>query len=326
MMFAGLLNPAWVDRASDLQVRFRDAQPFPHIVIDDFLDPTFCRELIAEFPPFGSEAVFSEHGTAGGKRAINDVCGIGPTYRRFDELMRSEEFLRLVGEVTGVPRLLYDPDYVGGGTHENRNGQGLDAHVDFNYHPKTGLHRRLNLILFLNPEWQESWGGALQLYRDPWTSYDDESSTAVQPLVNRCVIFATSEVSWHGFRAVSIPSDAQERGVSRRSLAVYFYTAERPAEEVAPEHATIYVPPPLPDCVAAGHTLTQDEVNATRELVSRRDHQLKFLYERERKREIELASQVRQLSQYVDDIRRSPSYKIARALTWPLRAIQKRLG
>ena len=108
------------------------------------------------------------------------------------------------GEISGIPDLLYDPDYLGGGTHENLAGQDLDPHVDFNLHPRFGWYRRLNLLVYLNPEWDENWGGCLELHRDPHLPPAQDPVKRVLPLMNRAVLFETSERSWHGFEAVAL--------------------------------------------------------------------------------------------------------------------------
>src|SRR5262249_6305500 len=234
---------------------FRSADPFPHVVIDGFFNEAFCERLLAEFPPFASGDARSELGTLGGKAVYSIIRNLGGAYERADEVFQGQAFLDLIGAISGIDRLLYDPDYVGGGTHENVAGQELDPHVDFNYHPHTGWHRRLNLIVYLNPEWDAAWGGSLELHLDPWDPWRDRIK-AVLPISNRAVLFETSERSWHGFRSVEAPPDS---GISRRSLAIYLYSRERPDMETAPDHSTVYVPRPLPIVAEAAAPLSSED-------------------------------------------------------------------
>ena len=308
-----LLHPEVRDRAEALRECFDAAEPFKHVVIDRFLDQAFCDELIRQFPAFDPARAVNESGDSGRKSAIPDLASIGGPYAKFDALIRSREFLDWTSRATGIPGLLYDPEYAGGGTHENLSGQELDSHVDFNYHPHRHWHRRLNLIVFLNPEWRESWGGCLELLRDPWTPEGARPCTVVTPLANRAVIFETNEHSWHGFRRIHLPAEAT--GLSRRSIAVYFYTRERPGIEVAPSHGTRYVQRPLSARIEAGQTLCEEDVEELRALIRRRDAQIKFLYERE----LEFSSVITRLV-------RSPSFRLGHALTWPLRAARRLLG
>jgi Rps23 Pro-64 3,4-dihydroxylase Tpa1-like proline 4-hydroxylase len=304
-----LLRPSLLEQSSKLQNVFLHARPFRHLVIDRFLTESFCEELCREFPPFHERNAVNELGTLGRKAVVPALRRIGPAYERFDRLMQSRDFRALVARLTGIPGLLYDAEYFGGGTHENRAGQELDIHIDFNYHPRTHTHRRLNLIVFLNPEWKEEWGGCLELHENPWGPPSEDFTVTVLPLRNRCVIFETTSASWHGFREIKTPPDRSD--LSRRSIAVYFYTKERPAEEIAPRHSTVYVPQHIPEYLRAGHTLSTPDVERLEVLFQRRDDQIRYLYEREK-----------EILAVLDSITRSPTFRAARLVAAPARMLR----
>jgi hypothetical protein len=165
----------------------------------------------------------------------------------------------------------------------------------------------LNLIVYLNERWQENWGGALELARDPWAA-GEQDARSVLPLANRAVIFETTENSWHGFRRIALPPDEK---VSRRSIAVYFYSKDRPASQAAPSHATVYYQRPLPAHIVAGRTLTEEDAAEIQTLVDRRDKLIQVLYEREL-----------QFSKMIASVTSSVSFRIGRGLTWPARALR----
>ena len=132
----------------------------------------------------------------------------------------------------------------------------------------------------------------------------------IVPLANRAVIFETTENSWHGFQRIQLPDNRQH--ISRRSVAVYFYTADRPPALTAASHGTVYVPRPLPEHLLPGYTLTDVDTEQMQILIARRDAQIRFLYERE----LEYSTAISRLM-------RSPSYRIGRFLTWPVRKFRK---
>ena len=253
---------------------FQRREPFRHVVIDGFLSDDFAARLLAQFPPFDVKRALNEAGEVGGKAVNERIRALGGAYAELDDLVQSRGFLELVSRITGIPELLYDPHYFGGGTHENRHGQDLDSHVDFNRHPIERWHRRLNLIVYLNREWRDEWGGSLELHSDPRGA--DDAVKLVTPLFNRCVIFETTEWSWHGFSRIELPELL--RAISRKSVALYFYTRERPAEELADTHSTIYVDRPLPERFAPGHTLSEEDVHQLQVLLARRDQHNQRLY------------------------------------------------
>jgi hypothetical protein len=176
------------------------------------------------------------------------------------------------------------------------------------------------LIVFLTPEWEESWGGCLELLGDPLAS--DTPREAFTPVANRAVIFETTESSWHGFDRIRIPAG---KNTSRRSIAVYFYTKGRPVEETAPSHATFYYQRPLPAHLREGYALRQEDVADLQSLLTRRDMQLQFLYHRElefSKSLSDAAQTIAGLNATVGSVLGSASFRIGRAITWPLRALK----
>ena len=269
-----LISGHVIAQADRHAANFARREPFRHVVIENFFAPDYAAKLLAEFPPFERGNARNENGELGNKSTIERISRLGPAYATLDALVRSPALLDLVGRITAIPELLYDPWYFGGGTHENRDGQELDPHVDFNRHPVEHWHRRLNLIVYLNRDWDDAWGGSLELHSDPRSP--DDRVTRITPLYNRCVIFETTETSWHGFDRIGRRDGSP--ALSRKSIALYFYTRERPADELAATHSTIYVERPLPERFRAGLTLDAADVEELRLLLSRRDQHNQRLY------------------------------------------------
>lgn len=254
--------------------QFAQAKPFRHVVIDNFLNPAILALLIKDFPAFNPALARNENGDIGLKAVNERISALAPCYADLDALLQSSAWLAWVGQVSGIDKLRYDPDYFGGGTHDNKHGQSLDTHIDFNRHPRDNSHRRLNLIVYLNPDWQAQWGGQLELHSDPYSGNDE--ITRINPILNRCVLFETTEHSWHAFNEIRLPEEERHR--TRKSIAIYLYTLEREAEQTAPTHSTIYVDQPLPEFVHTGRVLSADDVEQLRVLVTRRDHHIQRLY------------------------------------------------
>jgi len=280
-----------LERAGEFRDRFRSAQPFRHACIDGFLEPDIAEQALADFPGFDSEAARNEFGEVGRKAVNTDLPKISPFYARLSEYLVSEAFMEQMSALTGIPGLKPDINQYGGGTHENLDGQSLDPHVDFNYDMTTGRHRRINLLIYLNKDWDEAWGGNIALHSNP-RDPDTDESVAYTPDFNRAVLFETNEYSWHGFRRIEIPEDAPTR--SRKCLSIYLYTDDRPEEEIAPPHGTFYVPPPLPGTIAEGRTLTAQDMAEIRDRLERWSHWLEF----HQKRELDLSGQVEDLRRH----------------------------
>jgi len=303
---AAMLREGLQAETNEHAARFARATPFRHVVIADFLAPEFANRLLAEFPAFAPARALNEHGEIGNKAVHESVRALGPAYAALDDMVQDRDFLGLVSRITGIPDLLYDPLYIGGGTHENRDGQALDAHVDFNRHPVTHAHRRLNLIVYLNHGWEDDWGGVLELHRDPRAP--DDEVVRVSPQFNRAVIFETTESSWHGFSPIRLPGE--RRDVSRKSVALYFYSARRPEDECAATHSTVYVDRPLPDHFVAGASLSEGDLQELHALLGNRDRHIQRLY-----RDLQDAqAKVEQTLRAVGLVRGSPAWRLLQAV------------
>jgi Rps23 Pro-64 3,4-dihydroxylase Tpa1-like proline 4-hydroxylase len=207
------------------------AKPFGYIVIDDFLEDDFVSALLREYPP--ADPAWTNITYSHQKKKFTLTKDFPPSIGEFFAMTSSSEFLDLMSRITGIDSLLPDPELVGGGCHQTVNGGFLDVHIDFNFHPVTHHHRRLNAILYLNKDWRDEYAGFLEL----WDMQRKERMANIAPIFNRLVIFETNEISYHGHPVpLALPEE-----MSRKSVAVYYYTTARPTEQVASEHNTVYV-------------------------------------------------------------------------------------
>jgi Rps23 Pro-64 3,4-dihydroxylase Tpa1-like proline 4-hydroxylase len=226
-----VINP--INRET-LRQQFQSAKPFPFFKIDNFLREDFAEEVLASFPSYeqAKEVGKSFKGVnEKGKVQVTDSATFAEPVQRLNEALASQDFLDLLSYVTGMPNLLADDQLVGGGIHQTGPRGHLDVHVDFNYIKERDLHRRLNILIYFNKNWQPEWGGNIELWNDGVT----ECAHSFSPIFNRCVVFETNEISYHGVSAVRCPD-----GVSRKSFAAYYYTKEAPAHWTGKAHDTIF--------------------------------------------------------------------------------------
>ena len=152
--YCQLMSDEWIALTSNdsTSSSFKNAKPYPNIFLNRFFNEEFCESLLAQFPKFEDGDYLNEMGLPGNKSSFTDFKKLGDSYIKLDELIQYKEFLSDLQSLTGIENLEYDPEYIGGGTHENRNFQSMASHVDFNYHPISMLHRRVNIIIYLNEE------------------------------------------------------------------------------------------------------------------------------------------------------------------------------
>jgi hypothetical protein len=213
---------------TELAGRYTGADPFPHIVLDGRFPEPLLHAVLAEI---GSATVSAEGDFYGSfnKRRISDVLKMAPSTRRLIEDLNSAPFLTFMEELTGISGLVPDPYLEGGGIHQIGPGGFLKVHTDFNWHRKLGLHRRVNLLLYLNEHWQDAWNGHLEL----WDEQVANCRARIAPTFNRMVAFSTTDRSYHGHPDPLVCPE----GMTRNSIAMYYYSATRPEEEVRFGHS-----------------------------------------------------------------------------------------
>jgi hypothetical protein len=197
---------------------FQNADPFPSICIDNFLEPEFADLVAAAYPAYTSASTLGrEFSTVNEKRKIQvtNSADFPDFVRQLSTELASQNFRDHMTNLSGVGELNWDSMFAGGGMHLTATSGILDVHVDFNYLEEMSAYRRLNILIYLNPVWDVSWGGKVEL----WDRNVKNCIKSFEPFHNRCIIFATSDYSFHGVTAVNCPE-----GMSRNSFAAYYYS------------------------------------------------------------------------------------------------------
>jgi len=216
---------------SALHERYVTARPFPHIVLDGLFPDAVLEGVLADFPrPEEMKARFDN--ATEKKLGYTYETPVRDNIRDFLWTMSSAPVLQFLEALTGIEGLIPDPYFNGGGYHETGRGGKLGIHADFRVNEQLHLHRRINVIIYLNEHWDESYGGSLELWSRDMTMKCEQ----VAPVFNRCVIFNTDATSYHGHPD---PLTTPE-GVYRRSIALYYYTASKEIYNEVPNVSTMY--------------------------------------------------------------------------------------
>ncbi len=210
---------AWEDDLVRLRKEYAEAAPYPHMVFDGVLDDATFARAVAEFPPRDAPGWTSYVHVNETKYGNTKPETWGPTLQTVVRALTGRRFLSFLEELTGIDDLLADRTMDGGGLHETPAGGHLNVHTDFTaHHSVPGWHRRVNVLLYLNAQWQPQWGGDLEL----WSADMQPAVTTVAPIGNRMLVFTTDERSLHGHpEPLQCPPD-----LGRRSLALYYFTSD----------------------------------------------------------------------------------------------------
>ena len=200
---------------------YQKNHPYPHIVLEELFSPDLLDQILGEFPSDKEwrrvQEDYQEKFSTVGENTW------GPQTKLFMHYLNSEPFLKFLEKLTGISGLIPDPYFYGGGFHQSLKGGFLKIHTDFNRHSLMKLDRRVNLLIYLNKDWPDEYGGHLEL----WDREVKKCGQKILPVFNRVVVFSTTDFSYHGHpKPLACPEDR-----TRKSIALYYYTNGRPPEE-----------------------------------------------------------------------------------------------
>ena len=213
----------------DLTNTYLSNEPFPHIVIENFIDPHLALEGASQFPSQDDSRWIELFHYNEDKRMMTDISKMPEFFAALTSELNSQPFIEVLENLTGISQLKADPILQGGGLHLTKRGGFLNIHADFTAHPiKRNWRRRVNLLLYFNQNWNESHEGHLEL----WSRDMERCTHRISPNLNRCVIFNTDHDSFHGLPTpLNCPPE-----ITRNSLALYFYTEANSKAKLRPTH------------------------------------------------------------------------------------------
>ena len=228
-----LVDSEKLEKIAAEENRFYDGQsPFPHAVFDGVFEDDLLEEVITEFSQtdkgWRDFRTKYEHKS---QQCMDE--NLGHITRQLIHTLNSSLFLTFLTQLTGIRGLIPDPYLAGGGLHKISRGGKLGIHVDFNKHKSMNVFRRINVIIYLNKNWKNKYGGQLEL----WDQNKTQMVKEISPIFNRMVVFNTSSDSFHGHpKPLQCPAS-----VNRMSLALYYYTAYECGTQNKKSHGTLFL-------------------------------------------------------------------------------------
>jgi Rps23 Pro-64 3,4-dihydroxylase Tpa1-like proline 4-hydroxylase len=229
------INPIDLTKCSK---QFAAAKPFEYVVIDNFFSEDLAEEVAADFPSHQDLAWTVEYNNpVENKKACSHWDKFPASIYKAMFLTCSLEFVNILKTITRNLNLIADVGLHGGGMHSHSTGGKLNIHKDYSLHPKIPYMRNYNLIVYMTPNWNSSWGGGLEFWsHDEEAQQPKECITRIENRFNRAVLFNTNQNSWHGLpEPLTCPEN-----ISRKSLAMYYVSGIDSKAE--PRKRALYAP------------------------------------------------------------------------------------
>ena len=226
---------------------FKDAKPYPHLILDNFLIDPFFKNLNLENYKLNKNngRSFNTNLEKNKWTSKNEI--LSKNLKLIIDELNKKEFLENLYKLTGITDLFSTPE---GNTslanyHEMYASGFLGTHVDHSSEPRTGLPHVLNIILYLSQDWKSSWGGS--------TILADKNGRKIEKLIdfvpNRAVIFLHTPFSFHGV------TEIKKSPIKRSTIYVDYYSKNKDPynhfnlefKKVWFKHPTTFILPNLKD-------------------------------------------------------------------------------
>lgn len=228
---------SWVSDLDNYGKKFQDGIPYPHVLINDFFDLSYAEYLHKNFLTSDNKKILSYNNPIE-KKLVIDNFESEPIFFDLFEKLNSSNMLSIMQKLTSINNLEKDPTLHGAGLHLHARGGKLDLHLDYSIHPILKKERRINLIIYMNKDWNVEWGGGIELWSKNNEGFPLEKKSNISPMFNSAVIFQTSDDSIHG---LPTPIKCPE-GIFRKSIAIYYISQAR--EGANPRQKAVFMPLP----------------------------------------------------------------------------------
>lgn len=211
-----MINSKYFDEnvQKELNKQFESGSPCKFVVLENFLEENYASALYENFPPLEDLNVKRKSMNENKKEEYH-LERFHPVFTQLQNAINEQQVYDMMSKITAIPGLSSTDDALGSGVHQGGPGSFVDIHVDINMNPMKNLHRRINLLVYLNKYWKDEYGGGLEL----WDKEVKHMGACVLPNFNRAVIMETTDESYHGYAKINIPDHE-----SRKSFYCYFYT------------------------------------------------------------------------------------------------------
>ncbi len=210
-----------------LKKQFQDSQSgIGNFYIDDLLPLEIVLKIHEVFPK-SSEMTH--------KKSLREDKFVGAQMNHYNPILeeiiyafQDQKIVDLIGEICNIDKAIADEHLYAGGLSMMGNKQFLNPHLDNSHDKDRKRWRVLNLLYYVTPNWEEEYGGNLEL----WPNGLNEKQITIHSKFNRLAVMITHSRSIHSVSPVVFDGF--------RCCISNYYFSENPVLETDRFHVTSF--------------------------------------------------------------------------------------